>query len=82
MREVQGHFEGIQANTDQYPIFGCHPAGVVLCEVLEGLDYCQEEGKCPEEGMLDQACQFDPLMQAAHQAQGPWMFDHLLHDRS
>jgi hypothetical protein len=54
-KEVRGHSRGIQTSTNQYPVFGCHPAGAVLCQVLEGLDYCQEENKCPDEGMLDRA---------------------------
>jgi hypothetical protein len=32
--------------------------------------------------MFDRVCQFNPAMQAVHQAQRPWMSDHLLHDKS
>jgi hypothetical protein len=40
MREVRGHSGSIQAGADQHPIFGCYPAGAILCQVLERLDYC------------------------------------------
>ena len=55
MRKVRGHSEGVQTSPNQYPILGRHLANSFICQVLEGLDYSEEEDECPEEGIYDQA---------------------------
>ena len=55
MRKVRGHFGGVQASLNQYPIFGRHLANFFICQVLEGLGYSEEEDECPEEGIHDRA---------------------------
>jgi hypothetical protein len=51
--EEKGHSGGVQISPNQYSILGHNPTNTFICQVLEGLDYSEEEDECPEEGIHD-----------------------------